>query len=174
MVGTWSLWAAGFVRTEELQITFVTYFLADAAGIAVFGSLILAWYREPRLDADILTISVVITGIAVLIAAVAAWTGYPIRILFLPLFLWAGFRAGARAVTLAATAIIVIDILSTVEGAGPFVADTANESVLLLGGFTAVITFTGLIVVAIRTRQLAAEVLPPPPLARTFPPTPPK
>jgi signal transduction histidine kinase len=157
MVGTWSLWAGGFVPTEELQITFVTYFLADAAGIAVFGSLILAWYREPRLDADILIISVVITGIAVLIAAVAAWTGYPISYLFLPLFLWAGFRAGARAVTLAATAIIVIDILSTVDGAGPFVADTANESVLLLGGFTAVITFTGLIVVAIRARQLAAE-----------------
>ena len=42
MVGTLSLWAAGIVPTEQLQITFVTYFLADAAGIAVFGSLILA------------------------------------------------------------------------------------------------------------------------------------
>src|SRR5262249_39532988 len=46
MVGTLSLWAVGIVPTEQLQITFVTYFLADAAGIAVFGSLILAWYRE--------------------------------------------------------------------------------------------------------------------------------
>jgi integral membrane sensor domain MASE1 len=89
MVGTLSLWAGGFVPTEEFRITFVTYVLADAAGIAVFGSLILAWYREPRLDANILTISVVITGIAVLIAALAAWTGYPISYLFLPLFLWA-------------------------------------------------------------------------------------
>src|SRR5262249_3245628 len=114
-------------------------------------------YREPRLDADILTISVVITGLAVLIAAVAAWTGYPIRILFLPLFLWAGFRGGARAVTLAATAIIVITIVATIRGVGPFVADTVNESILLLEGFMAVITFTGLIVVAVRAQQLAAE-----------------
>jgi signal transduction histidine kinase len=157
MVGTLSLWAAGVVPTAELQITFVTYFLADAAGIAVFGSLILAWYREPRPDANILTISLVITSVAILIAALEAWTGYPISYLFLPLFLWAGFRAGARAVTLAATAIIVIAILSTTHGVGPFVANTANESILLLEGFIAVITFTGLIVVAVRAQQLAAE-----------------
>jgi signal transduction histidine kinase len=157
MAGTLSLWAGGFVAPEELQVTFVTYVLADAAGIAVFGSLILAWYREPRLDANILTISVVITGVAALIAGLVAWTGYPISYLFLPLFLWAGFRAGARAVTLAATAIIIIAIVSTMRGVGPFVADTANESILLLDGFMAVITFTGLIVVAVRAQQLAAE-----------------
>jgi signal transduction histidine kinase len=157
MVGTLSLWAAGIVPTEELQITFVTYFLADAAGIAVFGSLILAWYREPRPDANVLIISAVITILAILIAAVEAWTGYPISYLFLPLFVWAGFRAGARAVTLAATAIIVIAILSTTQGVGPFVANTANESILLLEGFIAVITFTGLIVVAVRAQQLSAE-----------------
>ena len=157
MVGTLSLWATGIVPTEEFQITLVTYFLADAAGIAVFGSLILAWYREPRPDANVLTISVVITSLAILIAAVEAWTGYPISYLFLPLFVWAGFRAGARAVTLAATAIIVIAIVSTIHGVGPFVVDTANESILLLQGFIAVITFTGLIVVAVRAQQLAAE-----------------
>jgi signal transduction histidine kinase len=153
MVGTLSLWAAGIVPTDQLQIT---YFLADAAGIAVFGSLILAWYREPRPDANILTISLVITSVAILIAALEAWTGYSISFLFLPLFLWAGFRAGARAVTLAATAIIVIAILSTAYGVGPF-AGAANESILLLEGFIAVITFTGLIVVAVRAQQLAAE-----------------
>ena len=157
MVGTLSLWAAGIVPTEELQITFVTYFLADAAGIAVFGSLIFAWYREPRPDANVLIISAVITILAILIAAVETWTGYPISYLFLPLFVWAGFRAGARAVTLAATAIIVIAILSTTQGVGPFVANNANESILLLEGFIAVITFTGLIVVAVRAQQLSAE-----------------
>src|SRR5262245_11542423 len=156
MLGTLSLWAAGIVPVEQLQITFVTYFLADAAGIAVFGSLILAWYREPRPDANILTISLVITSVAILIAALEAWTGYSISFLFLPLFLWAGFRAGARAVTLAATAIIVIAILATAYGVGPF-ADAANESILLLEGFIAVITFTWLIVVAVRAQQLAAE-----------------
>jgi signal transduction histidine kinase len=157
MVGTLSFWAAGIVPTEQLQITIVTYFLADAAGIAVFGSLILAWYREPRPDANILTISVAVASLAVLIVALEIWTGYPISYLFLPLFLWAGFRAGARAVTLAATAIIIIAILSTSRGAGPFVAGTPNESILLLEGFIAAITFTGLIVVALRAQQLAAE-----------------
>src|SRR5262249_15179085 len=156
MAGTLSLWAVGIVPTEQLQITFVTYFLADAAGIAVFGSLILAWYRDPRPDANILTISLVITSVAILIAALEAWTGYSISFLFLPLFLWAGFRAGARAVTLAATAIIVLAILSTAYSVGPFAA-AANATILLPEAFLAVITCAGLSVVAIRAHQLGAE-----------------
>jgi integral membrane sensor domain MASE1 len=149
MVGTLSLWAAGIVPTEELQITFVmrTPQALRCSGLS----------SSPRPDANVLIISVVITILAILIAAVEAWTGYPISYLFLPLFVWAGFRAGARAVTLAATAIIVIAILATIQGFGPFVANSANESILLLEGFIAVITFTGLIVVAVRAQQLSAE-----------------
>src|SRR5262249_4598572 len=100
-----------------------------------------------------LTISAVITGVAILIATLEAWTGYSISFLFLPLFLWAGFRAGARAVTLAATAIIVIAILATAYGVGPF-AEAANESILLLEGFIAGIPFAGLIGVGVRPQQL--------------------
>ena len=49
-IGTFSLWAGGFVPKGEFGVTFVTFVLADAAGIAVFCALVLAWYREPRLD----------------------------------------------------------------------------------------------------------------------------
>ena len=62
-IGTFSLWAAGFVPDHEVKITFVTFFLADAAGIAVFGALVLAWYREPRLDRDIVTSSALIVAV---------------------------------------------------------------------------------------------------------------
>ena len=61
-IGTFSLWAGGFVPDDEVEITFVTFFLADAAGIAVFGALVLAWYREPRLDREIVTSSALIVG----------------------------------------------------------------------------------------------------------------
>ncbi len=156
-VGTLSLWAGGFVPAGELQITLITFVLADAAGIAVFGALVLAWYREPRLDREIVTSALLIVSGVILIAALEAWILYPIDYLYLPLLVWAGFRAGPRGVTIAATAITIAAILSTIRGIGPFVGNTPNESILLLEGFMAVITFTGLIVVAANAQQEAAE-----------------
>ena len=66
--------------------------------------------------------------------ALEAWLRYPIDYLYLPLLLFAGFRAGPRGVTLAAAAITIAVIHATVAGIGPFVGKTANESLLLLAG----------------------------------------
>jgi len=156
-IGTLSLWAFGFVPNDELNETFVTFVLADAAGIAVFGALILAWYREPRLSFSIAAHACFILVVAAAIAAVETWLRYPIDYLYLPLLLFAGFRAGPRGVTLAAAAITIAAIHVTIAGIGPFVGKTDAESILLLEVFVAVITFTGLLVVAVRAQQLAAE-----------------
>lgn len=156
-IGTLSLWAFGFVPNDELNETFVTFVLADAAGIAVFGALILAWYREPRLSFSIAAHACFILVVVAAIAAVETWLRYPIDYLYLPLLLFAGFRAGPRGVTLAAAAITIAAIHVTIAGIGPFVGKTDAESILLLEVFVAVITFTGLLVVAVRAQQLAAE-----------------
>jgi serine phosphatase RsbU (regulator of sigma subunit) len=156
-IGTFSLWIGGFVPHDEIFITFVTFFLADASGIAVFGALVLAWYREPRLDRDIAISSILAVGMVLAIAGFEVSTRYPVDFVFLPLLLWAGFRAGARGVTLAASAITVFSILATIYGVGSFAAKSPNESILLLEAFIAVITFTGLLTVAIRAEQMEAD-----------------
>ncbi len=156
-IGTLSLWAFGFVPNDELNETFVTFMLADTAGIAVFGALILAWYREPRLNLSILAHACFILLVVAAIASVETWLRYPIDYLYLPLLLFAGFRAGPRGVTLAAAAITIAAIHVTVAGVGPFVGKTDAEFILLLEVFVAVITFTGLLVVAVRAQQLEAE-----------------
>jgi serine phosphatase RsbU (regulator of sigma subunit) len=156
-IGTLSLWANGFVPNAEVRITFITFFLADAAGIAVFGALVLAWYREPRPDRKTIVTSVVVLAIVPAIAAAEIWSRYPVDYFFLPLLLWAGFRSGPRGVTFAAAAITVVVVLATTHGVGSFVGKTDNESILLLEGFMAVITFTGLLTVAVRQQQKQAE-----------------
>jgi integral membrane sensor domain MASE1 len=156
-IGTFSLWAGGFVPDHEVQITWVTFFLADAAGIAVFGALVLAWYREPNLDSSIVVSSALILVAVLVIAGLGALSRHPVDYLFLPLLLWAGFRAGPRGVTLAAMAITVVTIVATIYGHGSFVGKTPNESILLLEGFMAVITFTGLLIIAVRSQQHEAE-----------------
>jgi len=145
------------VPPGEIATTLVTFVLADAAGIAVFGALILAWYREPRLDRHIVATSALILAATLAIAVLGTWSRYPVDYLFLPLLLWAGFRGGARGVTVAATAISAVTIVATIYGLGSFVGKTDNESLLLLEGFMAVITLTGLLIVAVRAGQLEAE-----------------
>ncbi len=156
-IGTFSLWANGFVPNAEVRITFITFFLADAAGIAVFGALALAWYREPWPDRRTVVTSVVVLTVVLAIAGLEIWSHYPVDYFFLPLLLWAGFRSGPRGVTLASAAITVVVVLATTHGVGSFVGKTDNESILLLEGFMAVITFTGLLTVAVRAQQKQAE-----------------
>jgi serine phosphatase RsbU (regulator of sigma subunit) len=156
-IGTLSLWTTGFVPDGELQTTFVTFIFADAAGIAVFGALILAWYREGPIDRSIAGSAALIVAIVLAIAGIEDWLHYPINYLYLALLLFAGFRAGPRGVTLASAAIIVAVIRATAAGVGPFVGSNGNDSVLLLQHFIAVITFTGLLLAAVRGQQLAAD-----------------
>jgi serine phosphatase RsbU (regulator of sigma subunit) len=156
-IGTLSLWATGFVPAGELETTFLTFVFADAAGIAVFGALILAWYREPHIDGSIAVCAALIVAIVLVIAGLEEWLRYPIDYLYLVLLLFAGFRAGPRGVTLAAAAITVAVIRATVSGVGPFVGNSTNESLLLLQHFMGVITFTGLLLAAVRGQQLAAD-----------------
>ena len=126
-IGTLSLWATGFVPDGELETTFVTFVFADAAGIAVFGALILAWYREPHIDRSIAVCAALIVAIVLAIAGLEAWLRYPIDYLYLVLLLFAGFRAGPRGVTLAAAAITLAVIRATVAGVGPFVGNSTDE-----------------------------------------------
>ncbi|HEY4166272.1 MAG TPA: SpoIIE family protein phosphatase [Reyranella sp.] len=156
-IGSLSLWLGGFVPPGELGITFVTFFLSDASGIAVFAALVLAWVREPRLDRTVIVACLIAIAGAALIAGLAVTSRFAIDFLYLPLLLWAAFRAGPRGVMVAATAITAFAILTTINGVGSFVGRTPNESILLLEVFLAVITFTGLLTVAILAQRRAAE-----------------
>ena len=157
-IGTLSMSACGFVPAHELLATLVTFIFADASGIAVFGALVLAWHREPRLDRKIVTVSLGAIAASLAIGATAMWSDRPIYFLYLPLLLWAAFAGGPRGVTLAATAITVVTIVNASQGVGQFVGRTPDETVLLLEIFIAVITFTGLLTVAVLAQRRQAEI----------------
>ena len=157
-VGTVSMWACGFVPAREFAATLVTFIFSDASGIAVFGALVLAWHREPQAHAKLVAVSLgAIAGI-VLVGLISAWTRHPIFFLYLPLLLWAAFGGGPRGVTVAATAITAVVLVTTSYGVGSFVGRTPEESVLLLIIFIAVMTFTGLVTVAVLAQRRQAEL----------------
>jgi serine phosphatase RsbU (regulator of sigma subunit) len=158
LIGAASMDATGVLLPGELGLTFVTWMISDAAGIAVFCPLVLAWYRDrPAFGRDALGEAGLIILAVIAVAALRYLSRYPIDYLFLPVVLWAAFRAQARGVTLASAAVSVVTVIFTAYGIGSFVGATDNQSFLLVEGFMAVVTFTGLIVVAVRTQQRRAE-----------------
>ncbi|HEX3970208.1 MAG TPA: MASE1 domain-containing protein, partial [Stellaceae bacterium] len=97
IIGVVTFWFVGVTPSDQFGITFITWMLADVAGIGVFAPLVLAWYRDwPGFDRRLLeTVAVVVVAVAV-VGALAYATKYPIDYLYLPILLWAGFRAKAR------------------------------------------------------------------------------
>lgn len=158
-IGVSTFWIVGVTPSDQLGITFITWLLADAAGIGVFAPLVLAWYRDgPGFDGRLISTIVVVTGAVPVVGALAYITKYPIDYLYLPILLWAGFRAKARGASFAAAAISAVIIVATANGVGSFIGKSDNQSFLLVEGFMAVISFTGLLVVAVRAQQEAAEL----------------
>lgn len=158
IIGVGTFWLVGVTPSGEFGITFVTWLLADAAGIGVFAPLVLAWYRDGLgFDRRLLSTVAAVAGAVLVVGALTYVTKYPIDYLYLPILLWAGFRAKARGASFAAAAISAVIIVATASGVGSFIGKSDNQSFLLVEGFMAVISFTGLLVVAVRAQQEAAE-----------------
>ncbi len=159
IIGVGTFWIVGVTPSDQFAITIVTWLLADAAGIGVFAPLVLAWYRDwPGFDGKFIGTIVAVTAAVAAVGALAYVTKYPIDYLYLPILLWAGFRAKARGASFAAAAISAVIIVGTANGVGSFIGKSDNQSFLLVEGFMAVISFTGLLVVAVRAQQEAAEL----------------
>jgi serine phosphatase RsbU (regulator of sigma subunit) len=159
VIGVGTFWLVGVTPSDQFAITIVTWLLADAAGIGVFAPLVLAWYRDwPGFDGRLIGTIAVVAGTVLAVGTLAYATKYPIDYLYLPILLWAGFRAKARGASFAAAAISAVIIVATANGVGSFIGKSDNQSFLLVEGFMAVISFTGLLVVAVRAQQEAAEL----------------
>ncbi len=158
IIGVGTFWLVGVTSSGDFPTTFVTWMLADAAGIGVFAPLVLAWYRDwPGFDRRLLVTVAAVIAAVVGVGALTYVSKYPIDYLYLPILLWAGFRTKARGASFAAAAISAVIIVTTASGIGSFIGKSDNQSFLLVEGFMAVISFTGLLVVAVRAQQEAAE-----------------
>jgi diguanylate cyclase (GGDEF)-like protein len=83
--------------------------------------------------------------------------GYPLEFLCVPLLLWAGFRFGQREVATAIVVLSGIAIAGTLEGFGPFVRATENESILLLQAFMGVTAVMSLALAAVVSERKGVE-----------------
>jgi len=144
-----------------------TWWLGDATGVLLVTPLLVTWSMavqgksttRRRIEAGVLFLSL-------LIATHVAFGGwpldrqarYPVTFVFLPWLVWAAFRFGPREAATAAAIASGIAIWHTLNGLGPFVRETVNESLLLVQAFVGVVTTTILVMAALVTERREAQV----------------
>lgn len=144
----------------------LTWWLGDAAGALVVGPALILWSTDYRLrwnEARMVELCL-LTSLLVLVALATfgglspmSLTNSPLEFVVVPLVVWAAYRFGQREAASVTLVLSGIAVWGTIQGYGPFVRDSRNESLLLLQAFTGVVAMTGLTVAAIASERARVE-----------------
>jgi diguanylate cyclase (GGDEF)-like protein len=110
----------------------------------------LKWTKREFVEACVLFVSLTTTAGTVFGIFHAGVSGDPWTFLCTPFLVWTAFRFGQRESSAAICLLSAIAVVGTVQGKGPFVRETANDSLLLLQSFLGVM--------ALMTLMFGAEV----------------
>jgi len=152
-------------QRSQFPLLWLTWWLGDLTGAVTVTPLVLTWLagkghwlpRRRYLEATILILLLSASAMVTFAGkSPAQLQYYPLSRLLIPFLLWASFRLGRRGVTVAITVVSAFAIWGTSHGSGPFIAATANESLLTLQLFLAsnALTFLALVTV-VEERRLA-------------------
>lgn len=151
---------------SDLAYLWMTWWLASLSGTLVTAPLVLLWASTPVARERLLSvleaclILAALTGVSFVVFAGRFPTdvqNYPLEFLCVPFLLWAAFRQGRRTVTLAAAILCGVAVWGTMRGYGPFVRDSANEAVVLVQAYIAVMGTMAAVIGAVVAEHRRAE-----------------
>ncbi len=131
------------------------WWLGDAMGVLVVAPVLLAGERLLRVCRGWRTVEILCLSTALLITSAAIFGPWAtvrddvLAFVVFPFVIWAAIRfhvAGAAAASLLTASVAV---WGTAQGFGPFVSNTPLHNAILLQGFIAVTSLTGLILAAV-------------------------
>ena len=169
IVGVTTLAAAGLAPWSSYRQVWITWWLGDATGAMIVTPFLVLWARGRDVGVTLrgvaeglaLALTVVVVG-AVVFGGAGDFAArhMPMEWLCIPPLIWAAFRLGARATTTVALAFSAIAVNGTLRGYGPFVRDSANESLLLLQAYMAALSVIGLMIgaTAYERRRFARQL----------------
>jgi PAS domain S-box-containing protein len=152
-LGTFSLCISGFADWNNFYQIWLTWWLGDSAGAILLAPLIIVWTVHHSIKWNLKKFFEGL-GVLSLIAAlcfveftdftVAGPNHYPFSYLIILPFVWAAFRFSPRAVVTYAFIFCGAAIWGTLNGFGPFVVSTQNESLLFLQASICILTIMSL------------------------------
>jgi integral membrane sensor domain MASE1 len=165
-VGVTSLSLGGFTKWADSGSIWWTWWLGDTVGALKVAPLLVLWLTNPRVhwsrgqirEAVCLLLCLVVVGQAVF----GGWNplgakDYPLDYLCVPILVWAAFRFGQREAVTAAVLLSWIAVWGTLNGTGPFVRDTQNESLLLVQAFMGITVLLAMVFAAVVAERSRTE-----------------
>jgi len=152
-IGVLSLLVSGIISSEDFYLLWSTWWLGDAVGGIVLTPFLLSLRQPMRFKVDLAcTLEIALLVILSLFSALlvfnpwieSAQYRFDSSFLLIPTLAWASLRFYQHGATGLVLVFTFIAISSTLEGFGPFVAATNNQSLLLLQSFMAIIMITTL------------------------------
>lgn len=158
-VGVLSLSLTGKIPWNIFGFSWFTWWLADASGVIVVASLILAWYDKFPCRINIRnTLESFLLGITTLIFCYYIFFQRVQIIYFLPiLLLYAAFRLGTRGAATLALAITVMAAISTTMKVGLYSGESINITLINLQLFLSVSIVSSFILAGIMKERKRAE-----------------
>jgi integral membrane sensor domain MASE1 len=165
-LGLTSLALAGFANWANYGAIWLTWWLGDVTGDLIVAPLLILWSCAPLRRWDRTAILEVILLFLLLFVlgqmVFGGWLpisakNYPIALICSAIVIWTAFRFAQRET---ATGIFIISALAvwgTLQGYGPFVLETENQSLLILETSTAVLIVTAMALSAGMAERRRAE-----------------
>jgi len=165
LAGVTALVGSGVVPLTAFGPVWTTWYLGDVAGAVLLApTVILAW-RAALGPWPAVRRSEVLEGmLAMLALAGTAWAvfllGAPFAYLYVAPIMWIALRINPSVTAVALVALDAVAVAATRAGHGPFVAATANRSLLLLQGFVVGVGLLSFAVAALSSerRRAAAQL----------------
>lgn len=156
-IGVLSLLVNDIIQFNVFSLLWLTWWLGDLVGALVVTPFLLAWLKINKKELrSYLSLDALLVVIFTFVIAAIVFSGwfplgeenYPLAFIYLPVALWSAYRFQLSGATLVILAITAFAIYGTLNGYGPFVRESINESLLLLQSFIAIVMITTLIMTA--------------------------
>jgi integral membrane sensor domain MASE1 len=161
-VGVTSLSLGGFASWVDYRSIWTTWWLGDATGVIIVGSLILLWSMERKWEWDFWRVvegaSFMFVLVLVAQAVFGGWLSfgvknYPLEILNVAVIVWAAVRFDQREIATGMFVLCVIAIWGTLHGYGPFSWGSPGDALFSLQVFMGITATMALIASAVVSHQ---------------------
>ena len=160
-IGVTSLGLAGLAPWDHFATIWLTWWLGDAVGNLIVGSLLVLWLTQPLLpvknlqllEAAGLLLVLILVGWILFVTEIPSGLEY---FALVPL-LWGALRFGRRGAVTAAFAMSAIALWGTLGNLGPFATADPTHSLLLLQVFLGTVTVTSLVLASVISERRRLE-----------------
>lgn len=164
-VGSTALALTGLASLADYGTIWVNWSLGNMAGCLLVAPLILLWtagslerWRPRRaIEAGVVLVSVFAVGLVVFCGFPREIRGYPVEFLCVPVLLWAAFRLGRRAASVALLILTGLAVFGTLSGYGPFLQSTPTVELIMVLSFMGILSVMTLALAALAAEFDVAE-----------------